>query len=49
MRDVLGMLGSVVGLMIVAWLLLYLLISVGCIYPANYEADFYETLYHAPR
>ena len=36
MRYVLVMLGSLVGLVIVAWLLLYLLISVGCIYPANY-------------
>ena len=36
MRYVLVMLGSLVGLVIVAWLLLSLLISVGCIYPANY-------------
>ena len=36
MRYVLVMLGSLVGLVIVAYLLLYLLISVGCIYPANY-------------
>ena len=36
MRYVLVMLGSLVGLVIVAWLLLCLLISVGCIYPANY-------------
>ena len=33
MRYVLVMLGSLVGLVIVAYLLLYLLISVGCIYP----------------
>mgnify|MGYP000257386365 FL=1 len=31
MRYVLVMLGSLVGLVIVAYLLLYLLISVGCI------------------
>ena len=36
MRYVLVMLGSLVGLVIVAYLLLYILISVGCIYPANY-------------
>lgn len=34
MRYVLVMLGSLVGLVIVAYLLLCLLISVGCIYPA---------------
>lgn len=34
MRYVLVMLGSLVGLVIAAYLLLYLLISVGCIYPA---------------
>ncbi len=38
MRYVLVMLGSLVGLVIVAWLLLYLLISVGCIYPEDYKA-----------
>ena len=32
MRYVLVMLGSLVGLVIVAYLLLYLLISVGCMY-----------------
>ena len=36
MRYVLVMLGSLVGWVIVDYLLLYLLISVGCIYPANY-------------
>ena len=36
MRYVLVMLGSLVGLVIVAYLLLYLLISVGCIYLAKY-------------
>ena len=35
-KTVLVMLGSLVGLVIVAYLLLCLLISVGCIYPANY-------------
>ena len=35
MRYVLVMLGSLVGLVIVAYLLLYLLISVGCIYPPD--------------
>ena len=39
MRYVLVMLGSLVGLVIVAYLLLYLLISVGCIYPANYAKE----------
>ena len=37
MRYVLVMLGSLVGLVIVAWLLLYLLISVGCIYHLCFE------------
>ncbi len=37
MRYVLVMLGSLVGLVIVAYLLLYLLISVGCIY-RNYQS-----------
>ena len=49
MRYVLVMLGSLVGLVIVAYLLLYLLISVGCIYPANYAEqkinEAYDTIY----
>ena len=46
MRYVLVMLGSLVGLVIVAWLLLYLLISVGCIYPANYAEQKIRFLYN---
>ena len=53
MRYVLVMLGSLVGLMIVAWLLLYLLISVGCIYPANYAEqkinEAYDTILRADK
>ena len=53
MRYVLVMLGSLVGLVIVAYLLLYLLISVGCIYPANYAEqkinEAYDTILHADR
>lgn len=49
MRYVLVMLGSLVGLVIVAWLLLSLLISVGCIYPANYAEqkinEAYDTIF----
>ena len=51
MRYVLVMLGSLVGLVIVAYLLLYLLISVGCIYPANYAEqkinEAYDTILRA--
>ena len=51
MRYVLVMLGSLVGLVIVAWLLLCLLISVGCIYPANYAEqkinEAYDTILYA--
>ena len=47
------MLGSLVGLVIVAWLLLYLLISVGCIYPANYAEqkinEAYDTILRADK
>ena len=50
---VLVMLGSLVGLVIVAYLLLYLLISVGCIYPANYAEqkinEAYDTILHADK
>ncbi|MEO2630606.1 sensor histidine kinase, partial [Blautia wexlerae] len=53
MRYVLVMLGSLVGLVIVAYLLLYLLISVGCIYPANYAEqkinEAYDTILHADK
>ena len=53
MRYVLVMLGSLVGLVIVAWLLLYLLISVGCIYPANYAEqkinEAYDTILRADK
>ena len=53
MRYVLVMLGSLVGLVIVAWLLLCLLISVGCIYPANYAEqkinEAYDTILHADK
>ena len=53
MRYVLVMLGSLVGLMIVAYLLLYLLISVGCIYPANYAEqkinEAYDTILRADK
>ena len=48
-----GMLGSLVGLVIVAYLLLYLLISVGCIYPANYAEqkinEAYDTILRADK
>ena len=53
MRYVLVMLGSLVGLVIVAYLLLYLLISVGCIYPANYAEqkinEAYDTILRADK
>lgn len=53
MRYVLVMLGSLVGLVIVAWLLLSLLISVGCIYPANYAEqkinEAYDTILRADK
>ena len=53
MIYVLVMLGSLVGLVIVAYLLLYLLISVGCIYPANYAEqkinEAYDTILHADK
>ena len=53
MRYVLVMLGSLVGLVIVAYLLLYLLISVGCIYPANYAKqninEAYDTILRADK
>lgn len=53
MRYVLVMLGSLVGLVIVAWLLLCLLISVGCIYPANYAEqkinEAYDTILRADK
>ena len=53
-RDMLlVMLGSLVGLVIVAYLLLYLLISVGCIYPANYAEqkinEAYDTILRADK
>ena len=53
MRYVLVMLGSLVGLVIVAYLLLCLLISVGCIYPANYAEqkinEAYDTILRADK
>ena len=53
MRYVLVMLGSLVGLLIVACLLLYLLIRVGCIYPANYAEqkinEAYDTILRADK
>ena len=53
MRYVRVMLGSLVGLVIVAWLLLYLLISVGCSYPANYAEqkinEAYDTILRADK
>lgn len=53
MRYVLVMLGSLVGLAIVAYLLLYLLISVGCIYPADYAEqkinEAYDTILRADK
>ena len=53
MRYVLVMPGSLVGLVIVAYLLLYLLISVGCIYPANYAEhkinEAYDTILRADK
>ena len=53
MRYVLVMLGSLVGLVIAAYLLLYLLISVGCIYPANYAEqkinEAYDTILRADK
>ena len=53
MRYVLVMLGSLVGLVIVAWLLLCFLIRVGCIYPANYAEqkinEAYDTILRADK